>query len=171
MSELSLPAAHTPHRSCTTCSSRFRAGASRLMASSRLFSLPPLVQVRTQLPQIPPTGSRRTSCSSSRSSAVGSALRENPFAPYVPCHRVIASTLYIGGFGGEWLPSASGGPRKSAAQQPAVATSAKPEGRAKDGTRTNEKLELLKREGVRFDSKGFLIDKSKIWDGKAASAE
>ena len=30
---------------------------------------------------------------------VGSALRENPFAPYVPCHRVIASTLYIRGLG------------------------------------------------------------------------
>ncbi|BGP54592.1 hypothetical protein JCM8202_004963 [Rhodotorula sphaerocarpa] len=107
---------------------------------------------------------------SSSARAVGSALRENPFAPYVPCHRVIASTLYIGGFGGEWLPSASGGARKAAAQQPAAA-SVKPDGRAKDGTRTNEKLELLKREGVRFDSKGFLIDKSKIWDGKPASAE
>jgi len=29
---------------------------------------------------------------------VGSALRHNPFAPFVPCHRVIASNLYIGGF-------------------------------------------------------------------------
>ncbi|KAF8164728.1 6-O-methylguanine DNA methyltransferase [Crassisporium funariophilum] len=34
--------------------------------------------------------------------SVGSALRNNPFAPYVPCHRVIASNLFIGGFFGEW---------------------------------------------------------------------
>ncbi|KWU43323.1 DNA binding methylated-DNA--cysteine S-methyltransferase [Rhodotorula sp. JG-1b] len=77
--------------------------------------------------------------------AVGSALRENPFAPYVPCHRVIASTLYIGGFGGEWLPAAP------------------------TANRTNEKLELLRREGVRFDSKGYLADKTKLWDGRPAA--
>ena len=33
--------------------------------------------------------------------AVGQALRVNPFAPEVPCHRVIASNLMIGGFMGE----------------------------------------------------------------------
>ncbi|KAH8920440.1 hypothetical protein BT69DRAFT_1352397 [Atractiella rhizophila] len=32
--------------------------------------------------------------------AVGQALRKNPFAPRVPCHRVIASDLFIGGFKG-----------------------------------------------------------------------
>ena len=32
--------------------------------------------------------------------AVGQALRRNPFAPRVPCHRVIASDLGIGGFAG-----------------------------------------------------------------------
>ena len=34
--------------------------------------------------------------------AIGQAMRRNPFAPEVPCHRVIASDLSIGGFGGEW---------------------------------------------------------------------
>lgn len=34
--------------------------------------------------------------------AVGQALRRNPFAPVVPCHRVIASTLQLGGFSGQW---------------------------------------------------------------------
>lgn len=34
--------------------------------------------------------------------AVGQALRCNPFAPEVPCHRVIASTLDLGGFSGHW---------------------------------------------------------------------
>ncbi len=38
-------------------------------------------------------------CGSPR--AVGQALRKNPFAPEVPCHRVIASDLTIGGFAGK----------------------------------------------------------------------
>jgi methylated-DNA-[protein]-cysteine S-methyltransferase len=33
--------------------------------------------------------------------AIGQALRANPFAPQVPCHRVIASDLTIGGFQGK----------------------------------------------------------------------
>lgn len=32
--------------------------------------------------------------------AVGQALRRNPFAPAVPCHRVIKSDLSLGGFAG-----------------------------------------------------------------------
>lgn len=105
--------------------------------------------------------------------AVGSALRENPFAPYVPCHRVIASTLYIGGFGGEWLPAApiAATVKSAAAKKSATATATtKPGQRPKDGSRTNEKLDLLRREGVRFDSKGYLADKTKLWDGRPASA-
>ena len=41
---------------------------------------------------------RRIGCRSPR--AIGQALRANPFAPQVPCHRVIASDLTIGGFKG-----------------------------------------------------------------------
>ncbi len=37
-------------------------------------------------------------CNSAR--AVGQALKRNPFAPEVPCHRVISSSLSIGGFQG-----------------------------------------------------------------------
>ena len=33
--------------------------------------------------------------------AVGGALRNNPFAPVVPCHRVVKSDRSLGGFGGE----------------------------------------------------------------------
>jgi methylated-DNA-[protein]-cysteine S-methyltransferase len=58
-------------------------------------------------------------CKSSQ--AVGQALRRNPFAPKVPCHRVIASSLTIGGFGGE-----------------------------RDGAEIKRKLRLLDEEGVRF---------------------
>ncbi|HCK16438.1 TPA: methyltransferase [Candidatus Poribacteria bacterium] len=38
-------------------------------------------------------------CKSSQ--AVGQALKRNPFAPMVPCHRVIRSDLSIGGFAGQ----------------------------------------------------------------------
>jgi len=31
------------------------------------------------------------------------ALRRNPFAPEVPCHRVVAANLELGGFGGDWV--------------------------------------------------------------------
>lgn len=41
---------------------------------------------------------RRIGCRSPR--AIGQALRANPFAPEVPCHRVIASDLSPGGFQG-----------------------------------------------------------------------
>ena len=33
--------------------------------------------------------------------AVGNACRKNPYAPRVPCHRVVKSNGTIGGFGGK----------------------------------------------------------------------
>jgi methylated-DNA-[protein]-cysteine S-methyltransferase len=42
---------------------------------------------------------RAIGCRSAR--AVGQALRRNPFAPAVPCHRVITSRLTLGGFAGQ----------------------------------------------------------------------
>jgi O-6-methylguanine DNA methyltransferase len=33
--------------------------------------------------------------------AVGNALSKNPYAPHVPCHRVIASDGSIGGYSGQ----------------------------------------------------------------------
>lgn len=41
----------------------------------------------------------RVGCRSAQ--AVGQALKRNPFAPEVPCHRVIASDGSLGGFHGE----------------------------------------------------------------------
>ena len=41
---------------------------------------------------------RHLGCRSAQ--AVGQALRRNPFAPQVPCHRVIAADLRMGGFCG-----------------------------------------------------------------------
>lgn len=42
---------------------------------------------------------RRIGCRSAQ--AVGLALKRNPFAPDVPCHRVVASDGGIGGFHGQ----------------------------------------------------------------------
>ncbi|KAF7932264.1 hypothetical protein BELL_0674g00020 [Botrytis elliptica] len=71
--------------------------------------------------------------------AVGGALRRNPYAPQVPCHRIICADGAIGGFKGE-------------AQN------------APSGINQSEKLELLKSEGVEFDENGQLKDKERWWD-------
>ncbi len=42
---------------------------------------------------------RRIGCRSAQ--AVGQALRANPFAPRVPCHRVVAADGSLGGFCGQ----------------------------------------------------------------------
>lgn len=64
---------------------------------------------------------RRVGCGSPR--AIGQALRANPFAPEVPCHRVIASDLSPGGFNGQ-----TRGPQRA------------------------RKLQLLAAEGVHFEN-------------------
>lgn len=75
---------------------------------------------------------------SSSPRAVGNALRNNPFAPQVPCHRVLASDGRIGGFKGSWG-------RKG-----------------KEGANDGQKRSLLKGEGVRFDSGGRVVGRA--WD-------
>ncbi|KAG1741355.1 6-O-methylguanine DNA methyltransferase [Suillus lakei] len=63
--------------------------------------------------------------------SVGSALRKNPFAPFVPCHRIITSNLYISGFFGEW------------------GTGTNARGRQQNtGVQCNRKMEMLEKEGV-----------------------
>lgn len=59
--------------------------------------------------------------------AVGSAMRNNPFAPQVPCHRILAHDGTLGGFNGHW---------------------------GENGKFASKKHELLYGEGVRFDSRG-----------------
>ncbi|KAL6245895.1 hypothetical protein RBB50_007048 [Rhinocladiella similis] len=67
---------------------------------------------------------------SSSARAVGNGMRNNPFAPDVPCHRVLAANGTIGGFHGDW---------------------------GKDGKYANKKIELLRSEGVRFDPSGKVV--------------
>ncbi|KAL8807758.1 MAG: hypothetical protein Q9223_002943 [Gallowayella weberi] len=67
--------------------------------------------------------------------AVGSGLRNNPFAPRVPCHRVVAADRSLGGFGGGW---------------------------GMDGKFAEEKIRLLREEGVIVDvAKGRV--EGEIW--------
>ena len=42
---------------------------------------------------------RRIGCGSAQ--AVGQALKRNPFAPEVPCHRVVAANGSLGGYNGK----------------------------------------------------------------------
>ena len=74
---------------------------------------------------------RHIGCGSAR--AVGQALRRNPFAPAVPCHRVIASDLSLGGFGGQ-----------------------------RQGENIRRKIELLRNEGVSIAG-GKLADLSHLY--------
>mgnify|MGYP000321349452 FL=1 len=63
--------------------------------------------------------------------AIGNAMRRNPFAPEVPCHRVIPATLMLGGFMGDVI-----------------------------GEKIERKRKLLEKEGVKFDEAGKLLDES-----------
>jgi methylated-DNA-[protein]-cysteine S-methyltransferase len=61
--------------------------------------------------------------------AVGQALRNNPFAPEVPCHRIVRSDLSIGGFSGQT-----------------------------DGPKIKQKIRMLREEGVRIEEGWVLGD-------------
>lgn len=77
---------------------------------------------------------RTIGCRSAR--AIGQALASNPFAPTVPCHRVIAADGTLGGF----CHSCRGNERA-------------------------RKRRLLVAEGVRFDEKGRVADPA-AWFGE-----
>lgn len=100
--------------------------------------------VYTALLALPPgTISTYASLSAHLSSsprAIGSALRNNPFCPYIPCHRIIASNGYVGGYKGEWQDAPS-------------------------GVNQTEKMRLLEEEGVVFDERGKVVDGGKVWFG------
>lgn len=74
-------------------------------------------------------------CRSAR--PVGQALKANPYAPVVPCHRVIASDLTIGGFQGH-----------------------------RSGAALVRKRRLLAAEGVLFDRHGRLKDPKQLFQGR-----
>jgi len=64
--------------------------------------------------------------------AIGNAMRRNPFAPEVPCHRCVATGGKLGGFKGQW-------PKDG------------------EGITLDEKKMLLRQEGVKFDGNGKVL--------------
>lgn len=110
--------------------------------------------------------------------AVGNALRNNVFAPRVPCHRCVASTGYVNGYDGEVIERASfardgaarvtGKASQSRAGRVKAGINSKEQGRTEppSGTNIQKKLDLLRTEGVLFDAKGMLQNKYKVlFDG------
>jgi methylated-DNA-[protein]-cysteine S-methyltransferase len=73
---------------------------------------------------------------SSSPRAVGNALRNNPFAPQVPCHRVLASGGGLGGFHGSWGRNGM------------------------QGLHDDKKRRLLRDEGVKFDGNGRVVGRA-----------
>ncbi len=110
--------------------------------------------------------------------AVGNALRNNVFAPRVPCHRCVASTGYVNGYDGEVIERASFARGRGQTKVTGKASQSKA-GRVKaglnnktttteppSGTNIQRKLDLLSTEGVSFDAKGMLQNKYKVlYDG------
>lgn len=68
--------------------------------------------------------------------AVGQAMRCNPYAPIVPCHRVVASDGSIGGFQGSRNP---------------------------DGKELKKKIVMLMREGVEVKNKRIVNFNKKLF--------
>jgi methylated-DNA-[protein]-cysteine S-methyltransferase len=64
--------------------------------------------------------------------AVGNACRSNPYAPRVPCHRVVRSDGTVGGFSGET-----------------------------SGKHVKKKMQMLRREGVQIRN-GKIVDFKRI---------
>lgn len=64
--------------------------------------------------------------------AVGNACRRNPYAPKVPCHRVVKTDGTVGGFGGRT-----------------------------SGKSVEKKIQMLRREGVEV-SDGKIVDFEKV---------
>jgi methylated-DNA-[protein]-cysteine S-methyltransferase len=75
---------------------------------------------------------KRLECGSTQ--AVGQALKRNPFAPEVPCHRVICTDGTLGGYAGK-----------------------------RKGVRVDRKRRLLAEEGVAFDDEDHLVDEGRLW--------
>ena len=70
---------------------------------------------------------RTIGCGSAR--AIGQALRRNPYAPDIPCHRVIAADRSLGGFNGRY-----------------------------EGPDLVRKRKLLEKEGVTFEADGKVAE-------------
>ncbi|OBT59311.1 hypothetical protein VE04_00259 [Pseudogymnoascus sp. 24MN13] len=105
--------------------------------------------------------------------AVGNALRNNPFAPEVPCHRCVNASGYINGYDGEVIKRATFKRAKDGTAQGTASRSTTKGAKADvakkvlpEGGNVSKKLLILKEEGVEFDERGILLKPKKVlWDG------
>ncbi|XP_006457570.1 hypothetical protein AGABI2DRAFT_196205 [Agaricus bisporus var. bisporus H97] len=84
--------------------------------------------------------------------SVGTALKRNPFSPYIPCHRIVTSNLFIGGFFGKRAGQKSQGDSKKKVFK---LNDEPPE--------IKRKIAYLRNEGVEINSQGFLVDHEIVW--------
>ncbi|KAI9652336.1 MAG: methylated-DNA--protein-cysteine methyltransferase [Alyxoria varia] len=93
--------------------------------------------------------------------AVGGAMRNNPFAPAAPCHRVLASDGRIGGFGGECGAGVGVGSAGKVVGRGGGGGGTKSRFvtvlEQEEGKFIQQKRRLLREEGVRFDGTGKVI--------------
>lgn len=73
-------------------------------------------------------------------------MRGNPFAPTVPCHRVLGSGGVIGGYKGAW--------QRDGSRSASASASAAGDGYGNGETTGEEKRRMLEMEGVAFDEAG-----------------
>ena len=102
--------------------------------------------------------------------SVGTALRNNPFAPYVPCHRVVASNFFVGGFFGEWtdLKGVASKGKRVGPEVGAVGWNDQFRGLGQ-GAVQREKVRMLVQEGVPFTAEGRLVrGEEYLWAGTDA---
>jgi methylated-DNA-[protein]-cysteine S-methyltransferase len=94
--------------------------------------------------------------------SVGGALRNNPFAPHIPCHRVIASSFFVGGFKGEWMSSS---PVENVGERWEKKRNwHEPFKGGGMGPLQNEKVRMLVQEGVEFGKNGkMLVSRDAVW--------
>lgn len=81
-------------------------------------------------------------------------MRGNPFAPDVPCHRVLGSGGLVGGYKGVWNKSGSKSLSRSRSRSGDADTDADGNGDRDAMTTGDEKTKLLELEGVVFDDVG-----------------
>ncbi|CAK7227642.1 hypothetical protein SCUCBS95973_006612 [Sporothrix curviconia] len=82
--------------------------------------------------------------------AIGNAMRRNPFAPDVPCHRCVATGGGLGGFKGVGPPKKTVAKKLDRNGRPIVMV-------GQEGITLTEKRTLLRKEGVRFDNRGRVL--------------
>ncbi|KAL4991016.1 6-O-methylguanine DNA methyltransferase [Aspergillus falconensis] len=149
------PSPHTMKEANTESSTLKQTQTQTQILTKKIIQHPTLTPLRKSLYlallQIPPgqwtTYAALAKYTNSSARAVGTAMRLNPFAPVVPCHRVLGRDGALGGYMGT----------------PPVSVSARSKGSGngvEKGGNLERKRRMLEEEGVSFDSRGRAIGRA-----------